>query len=257
LYSIATSGFSPSTVNLGINPSENLPTQLSGVEVTFDGVPAAILSTAPGQIIVAAPQNLPILSDARPGEVERSRYNETVFTSVQLLYNGVPSNTVSMPVSKSLPGLLTLDALNPVYHADYADANARNQDGTLNSATNPAPAGSTITLFTTGVGATNPPVAPGSIALSPGVSPITPLYSSWETAGPGIGEAAVPLVVSDVPGFVSAVFQVQIPVPTAIQNLPGTDLGNGIMRVVVALQLGVLVVDVTPPVSNLVAVYVH
>ncbi len=33
-----------------------------------------------------------------------------------------------------------------------------NEDGTVNDVNHPAPIGSTITLFATGMGATNPPV---------------------------------------------------------------------------------------------------
>src|SRR5580698_2135946 len=84
LYTLATSGFQPSAVNLGINPSQNLPLELNGVQVNFDGVPAAILSTAPGQIIVSAPPDL-YPSDPRSGAAGKGRSP----ASVTLVYNGV------------------------------------------------------------------------------------------------------------------------------------------------------------------------
>jgi uncharacterized protein (TIGR03437 family) len=118
-------------------------------------------------------------------------------------------------------------------------------------------AGSTITLFLTGAGATDPPVSPGSIAQTLGITPVTPLYSSWETAGPGPGQSAIPETVTSVPGFVSSMFQIQMQVPANIQNLPGTDLGNGIRRVQVGLELGVLVEPVSPLASNLIFLYVN
>lgn len=248
LYSMAISGFAPAPMNLGLNPSENLPTALTGAQVLFDGKPASILSTGPGQIIVAAP---PVLASADGAE---NSGGATVFTSVQLVYNGVPSNAVWMPVSRVLPGLLTADFPNTAPASGYPDAHALNQDGTQNSANNPAAAGSTITLFTTGMGATAPLVDPGAIAHSPTVLPDVAIYSSWESAGPS--EPAIPLAVSSIPGYVSAIFQVQIPIPADTQNLAGTDLGNGVSRVEIGLELGVNLGAINVPVSNIVAVYV-
>lgn len=249
LYAISTSGVPEPSVDLGLNPSADLPDQLGGVKVKFDGVPAAILTTSPGQIIVAAPANV-----ANPvrGAIEKANPTAVPFTAVELLFNGVASNTVLMPVSKSLPGLLTLDYPSPVYHANYADANARNQDGTQNSATNPAPAGSTITLFLTGAGATSPEVAPGSIANSFSVTPVTPLYSTWQPEVPG----PAPEPVFSLPGFVSAMLAIQLAVPNNPQIPPGTALPNGILRVPVGLLLQVLFSSANIPVSNTVSVYV-
>jgi hypothetical protein len=96
--------------------------------------------------------------------------------------------------------------------------------------------------------------APGSIAQSDALSPVTPIYSPWENATPEMN--AIPLAVSSVPGFVSAVFQVQVPIPSNIQNLGGTDAGNGVQRVEVGLLLDVNL-EINFPVSNLVGVYVQ
>ena len=228
LYTLTTSGFQPSAVNLGINPSQNLPLELSGVQVKFDGVPAAILSTAPGQIMVAVPQDLSI-PDTRGG-VEKSPGNAS-FLSVELIYNGVLSNKVLMPVRRSLPGLLTLDF--PNLPSGFVDGNIRNQDGTLNDVNHPAALGSTITLFATGMGATNPVVATGSVAQSLAVSPVTHVYPTWLTGGPEN--------VFSVPGFVSSMFQIQVPVPPYIQDLQGTSVGNGVTRASIGLLFAIVI----------------
>jgi uncharacterized protein (TIGR03437 family) len=244
LYSIAVSGFQPEPINLGLNPSDNLPTELNGVQVMIRGEPASILAIGTGQIIVAAPRVLPAIENS-PSDV----------TAVQVIYNGVPSNLVWMPVSSVLPGLLTVDFPNlPTTLAAPPDANALNPDGTQNDASHPAAAGSTITLFVTGMGAAAGLFAPGSIAQSDALSPVTPIYSPWENATPEMN--AIPLAVSSVPGFVSAVFQVQVPIPSNIQNLGGTDAGNGVQRVEVGLLLDVNL-EINFPVSNLVGVYVQ
>jgi len=62
--------------------------------------------------------------------------------------NGQASRTVTVPVATTRPALY---------------AGAWNQDGTLNSATNPARAGEVIVLFGTGQGATSPPSLTGSV----------------------------------------------------------------------------------------------
>ncbi len=124
-----------------------------------------------------------------------------------------------------------------------ADGNVRNQDGTQNSANNPAAAGSTITLFANGLGATSPATAPGSIAQAVSASLLTPVYSSWETATPFSLPAPEP--VAFVPGFVSAMLQVQVQVPA--QSASGRDS--------VGLQLQVGIEGFVPPLSNVVGVY--
>jgi uncharacterized protein (TIGR03437 family) len=84
-----------------------------------------------------------------------------------------------MPVSSVPAGLLTEDFPVPQLHPDFADAVAYNQDGTPNDIAHPTAAGSTITLFATGVGATDPQVAPASLAQSEAIRPVAAL--SWRT----------------------------------------------------------------------------
>ena len=148
LYSLTGSGFpSVASIDLGLSPNQNLPTELEGVRVLFDGEPAQLLVVSPSRIVVAAPERLirPVHGAASPK-----------FTSIQISYNGFLSGAVWMPVASSLPGLLTTDLLNVQPHANGPDGYVQNQDGTLNSPTNPAAIGSTIKLFVTGMGATSP-----------------------------------------------------------------------------------------------------
>jgi uncharacterized protein (TIGR03437 family) len=115
------------------------------------------------------------------------------------------SNAVWMRVSKSLAGLLTLDFPNLVYHADYAGGNVRNQDGTQNSANNPAAAGSTIALFATGLGATDPAVAPGSVVKCR--CPLPLRVSAWAMGssvlrwGCCLKQGQLPVPISNIVGI--------------------------------------------------------
>jgi uncharacterized protein (TIGR03437 family) len=245
LYTLSGSGFSPPAIGLGLQPTADLPTQLGDVQVKFDGIPAAILQTGPGRAIAAAPPQLP--AHGQRGVPPR-------FTAVQIISRGTMSNTVWMPIAASLPGLLSADYLAPQLHTDYADGIVRNADGTQNDTNHPASAGSTITIFSTGMGVTNPPVNPGAVARAADAVPVTPVFSSWATFSPG--STTPPEAVTTVPGYVSAMFQIRIRVPDGIQNLYGTALPNGVRRVQLGLRFQIPVSSFIPIATNVIGVYV-
>jgi uncharacterized protein (TIGR03437 family) len=86
---------------------------------------------------------------------------------------------------------------------------------TVNSAQHPAPVGSTIAIFVTGMGAENPAVPDGSVATVASASP--PVL-----VGPylAIGSVEVqPSYVGVAAGLVSGIVQVNLPVPDV--NGPG------------------------------------
>jgi uncharacterized protein (TIGR03437 family) len=246
LYSLTAAGFQPPSINLGLSPNQDLPTQLGGVRVMFDGVDGAMLQTGPGQVMVVPPWKL-----SRPQYVSAANNQTLHLTKVAIAYNGALSNAVWMPISSSLPGLLTASFPNP--QASPSDANARNADGTLNDINHPATAGSTITLFATGLGETKPMVAFNSVANSNATVPVQPIYTTWTRAninGPG-----PPTPVYSVPGFISAMFQIQIQVPNPLPG-GGMDVGNGVHQVPIGLLLSPPPLSsITIPVSNVADVY--
>ena len=131
----------------GVQPS-GYPTQAAGVQVTFDGVPAPLQWAQDSQINATVP-----FSVAGPA------------TQICATYNGAKPNCLTWPVAAAAPGVLTWDGTNAV---------AVNQDGTLNSATNPAPQDSIVAIFATGLGPVNAPLADGSLV------PISPLpVNTW------------------------------------------------------------------------------
>jgi len=96
--------------------------------VLFDGKPAALLYAGPTQINTIAPTAI------------AGRQS----TAIQIV---TPSGTIAGPA-------LAVEPTLPLIFADITGhATAINQDGTLNTATNPAPAATVVSLWMTGAGA--------------------------------------------------------------------------------------------------------
>jgi uncharacterized protein (TIGR03437 family) len=174
LYGI---GIGPSTPANGQVVNGEAPTSLSGVQVLFDGVPAGLLYVGPNQINAIVP----------PEVVTRER------TAVRVLTPSVPIDGLGMAVLPSQPEVFL--NLTPPTHGILAAA-ALNQDGTLNSATNPAAPGSIVSVWATGWGLMDLPVSmlrsEGELAYS-----LEVLY-----AGPA-------------PGLVNGVIQINFRLPSA------------------------------------------
>ncbi len=101
-----------------------------------------------------------------------------------------------------MPGVFTFNA------SGSGTAVALNQDGSVNSATNPAVKGSVVVLFATGEGDTNPPGQDGLIASSDILrEPVLPVAL---TIG---GISAQVLYAGASPGNVAGVMEVEAVVP--------------------------------------------
>jgi uncharacterized protein (TIGR03437 family) len=131
-------------------------------------------------------------------------------TQVQVLFQNQSSNTVAEPVTAVLPGIYTADS------SGHGQGAIVNQDGTINSSSNPAPAGSIVFVYGTGEGQTDP----GGVDGKPDGSPApTPVAQPGMTATIG-GMNAQVLYPGGVPGLVVGVLQVQIPTAAASGNAP-------------------------------------
>jgi uncharacterized protein (TIGR03437 family) len=121
--------------------SKPFPTQAGNVEVTFDGKPAPLLWVQDAQINLAVPWSV-----AGPN------------TAVCVSYNNATTNCLTLPVAPAAPGVFTVDGT-------YAAA--LNEDGSINSAVNPAEYGSIVSIFATGLGPITPPQADGTLVGMP------------------------------------------------------------------------------------------
>lgn len=118
-----------------------LDNTLTGTKVSFDGIPAPLVYASSTQVSAIVPFEVAGKSS----------------TQVQVEYLGALSDPVSVPVVPAVPGLFTRN------FSGAGQGAIVNRDGSLNSAANPAARGSTVSLYATGTGQTNPTSVDGEI----------------------------------------------------------------------------------------------
>jgi len=183
-------------VNLGpstgvrSDTSSTLNTTLGGTTVTFDGVAAPIYYVSDRVVSVQAPTGL----------------NTGALTRIQVVNSSGSSSAIPLIASTANPGVFTYEV------GGGGQAKAINQDGSANGdgsilgSDKPAPRGSVISAYTTGLGAVTPAVAAGTPApsspLSTTVSPVTANIAgraatvTWALLAPGmIGVSQVNIIV--------------------------------------------------------------
>jgi uncharacterized protein (TIGR03437 family) len=176
----------PALVTLRVDARGYVTTELAGMRVLFDGVPSPIIYARAGQVSVAVPYSVA----------------DKTATLVQTEYQGQATGAVSLPVAPVSLGLFTADSSGKGQGAIV------NQDGSINSASNPAAAGSTVLVYGTGEGQTNPAGVDGrpgdAPAPQPTAQPVTALVG---------GVAARVAYAGGVPGLLSGVIQFNVQIP--------------------------------------------
>lgn len=188
-------------------------TQLAGASVSFNGIAAPIIYTSSGQVSAVVP------------------YGITGGTAlVTVTYQGQTSAGFSVPIAPSAPGIFTAGTTGK------GQAAALNQDGSINSAGNPAHPGDVITLFATGEGQTAPLGVDGKPAATPLPQPVlgTQVYlGSDSDSGPVQLQYA-----GAAPGEIAGLMQINAAIPQYIQT------GNAV-PVLVQVGSGFSQLDVT------------
>jgi len=144
---IAGKNMGPADLTPGNVANNAVATSAAGVRVTFDGIPAPLLSVSATEIQCVSPFAL------------AGRKN----TLVQVQYNGVLSNAVLVNV---VPAALEV-------------LGVFNDDFTPNSQTNPAAAGSNMMVYLSGAGNTVPPSPDGQVNTLPAAAPPSPVTLSF------------------------------------------------------------------------------
>jgi uncharacterized protein (TIGR03437 family) len=161
----------------------------SGTNVLFNGIPAPLIYTSTGQVAAIVPYSV------RAG---------TAMVSVN--YYGQSSNSISVPVALSEPGIFTLDSTGK------GQAAAVNQDGSFNGADHPAKSGDVILIFVTGEGQTDPPGVDGKPAALPLPHPNLPVKVFID------GRSCQVLYAGGAPGEVAGLMQVNVQVPSGVAS---------------------------------------
>jgi len=180
------------------------PTQLSGTSVQFNGVAAPLLYTSANQVSAVVP------------------YGVTAPTAqVTVTYQGQTSVPATIQVFAAAPGLFTADGTGA------GQAAAINQDGTINSASNPAPIGTVISLYATGGGQISPAGVAGQVSTSPLATQSLPVQVY-------VGEQMVLSTAQlqyagPAPGEIAGLMQINVPL------LPGLRTGSAVP---VAINVG-------------------
>jgi uncharacterized protein (TIGR03437 family) len=171
-------------------------TSLAGTQVFFDGVAAPLIYTWAQQVSAVVPY-------AVSGKTS---------TQIQVTYQGQNSNVVTMPVTNAVPGIFTMDA------SGVGQGAIVNQDGTVNSASNPAAIASYISVYATGEGQTRPGGIDGKPAETPAPVPIATVTA---TVG---GLNADVQYAGGAPGALAGLLQVNVQVPQKIAAGPSVPI---------------------------------
>ena len=166
------------------------PNTLNGVTVRVNGAAAPIYFVSPGQINFLVP------------------YATTGATATIVVQNNnVSSNTVTVPLAATSPGIYTMDqsglGSGAILHADFSLVNA----------SNPAAAGETVLIYLTGMGAVAPTLADGTAG-----NPST-LYKATNADITVLvaGKAGTVLFNGLAPGF-PGLYQINVTLPAGLAN---------------------------------------
>jgi uncharacterized protein (TIGR03437 family) len=149
-------------------------TSLAGTRVLFNGIPAPVLYSQFAQVNAIVPYAL-----TPPGPA-----------TVEVEYSGQRTSPLQVSVIGAEFSIFTADSSGSGHTA------ALNEDGTVNSASNPARLRSIITIFGTGAGQTDPSGVDGQLASDPLPKPLaqlgvvlnggTSIEVLYAGAGPGL-----------------------------------------------------------------------
>ena len=179
-------GLGPATLTTFTLQAGSVPTTLAGTRVLFDGVAAPLIYSGTGQVSAIAPFGL----------------STKAATRIVVEYNNVQSGALFLPVVSSKPALFTADG------SGQGPGAILNENGSVNTAGNPAAKGSVVVLYMTGGGSMNPDGVDGAVAST--LSSLTQAVTV--TIG---GQPAEVLYAGNAPGLVQGVIQMNVRVNPA------------------------------------------
>jgi uncharacterized protein (TIGR03437 family) len=176
---------------LQVDSTGQVATSLAGTRVLFDGIAAPLVYSTPNQVSAVVPYAV----DGQPQTV------------VEVEFQGIRSAPLVLPVTRTSPGIFTLDGSGKGQGAIV------NEDGTINGPDNPAARGSVVSVFGTGEGQTIPGGADGTIAGAEDLRrPVAAVAAS-------IGDqSAEILYAGSAGGQVAGLLQINLRVPLSVTS---------------------------------------
>lgn len=183
-------------VEVNVRPAFNVPgpTELASTRVTINGQAAVLLSAGSDEVTAIVPSGLPLALKSAAIQVERV-----------LSAGTLRSNTYTLPLAAVSPAVYARHGLGA------GAALAFNQNGTANTAANPALAFTTAEIVVNGAGAFTIPLPDGS--LVPNSAAPTPLASPVEVFING--EAAPVVAATNIPGQLANRARIRFTVPVS------------------------------------------
>lgn len=178
-----------------------LQNSVAGTRVLFDGIPAPLFSVSPDRIYAVVPFSATGVEFGWPNWRR---------TFIEVVRDGVASARWGEYMDSRLPAFFTADG------SGQGQASAVNADGTMNSPANPAARGSTITLYLSGAGAMDSPVADGQMMTT--ALTLSPIYDYICIGHAGTTEnncTGKIQFIGAVPGHVAGLTQLQYQIPSA------------------------------------------
>jgi uncharacterized protein (TIGR03437 family) len=191
LISLYGSGLGPkNAASAQVGGDGRIATQLAGTRILFEGVAAPVLYASDGRVNTVIPFTM---------------YGYPL-VRVQVEYNGALSDVVPLTMSESAPFVFT----GPDPGTGSPVAIVINQDGSVNSPSKPAAAGSIITIYGSGFGRTTPEGVDGRLAAAPLPKPVLPVSAT-------LGSLPAPvLYAGDASGLVEGIVQLNIQLPKTL-----------------------------------------
>lgn len=186
----ANTGPSGDPVVAQLNADGTLPLAIGDTQVLFDTLIAPILSVQTNQVTVIVPYELA----GQPS------------TLIQVKRKSVYSNPLQIPITATVPGVFTANV--PATKVGMI----MNADGTPNSVDHPALANTTLTVYYTGDGQTDPPRTTNSVTPTGPPFP-APIQLLTATLG---GTAASVTLYGPVPGKFAGLSTAAITVPSGL-----------------------------------------
>ncbi|MBZ5609771.1 MAG: SBBP repeat-containing protein [Acidobacteriia bacterium] len=162
-----------------------LATLVAGTRVLFDGQAAPLVYVSAEKVSAIVPYGV----------------GRNTSTQVQVQHESLWSNSVSLSVAASSPGIFTAAS------SGVGQAVVFNQDGSLNSPSNPAEKDTIVVLYATGEGETVPAGLDGQLAIDVYPKPLAPVVLR---VGNQIAELPY---AGAAPGFTAGLMQINARVP--------------------------------------------